>query len=615
MKKQTLKKPRQKNCRGGCSPSGGASSFVYIPHNIGAAVRSGLNHVTQSGIPRDRDPITPKSRGAGSVSKKGGVIRKSYNLVEHHSSVALNGERIQEEEPIPQRRVSALPAKKGGHRGRFVSQSKSRTRGAAGKQNQYDEESKDNYSRANDYQSFASHAQYVESQKKNQLDKIVKNSQVLEQVPSALVLPANGLLKGNNIGDRDDLDLEDNFSAALTAKMNKSTVLEQPATIIPTNKYMAKAKEAFEKLRKQEISGKIPIYPQIFQSSQFFKEVYQENVKAAKKLLMGFKRHVFPNYGRRQQLFAKRTKKRKTIVFDIDETLVLASSKPHSIQQDVPPQQSNTTTIKFSGGWRSASGEPDQMAYLIFRPYLLEMLIELYQDFEIILFTKGTLEYAQAFSKAVHNYYFRSKLARPDFFSHYAFRMEGYGSGLGSRSPARTVRALDSSNLGFFSHVLSFKECLYSGENQMHLKDLKILEVGRNLQDIIIVDNTIKSFYLHMTNGIPIHDFEGDPTDRALFHLTTYLKSFLHEEDVRHSSGYGESGAAGMNSRKCSMNSQSGMGGGRMAAKSSFFKLKEGGATAAAPGGFQSNTALNKTSNQNMLGMISGGSNYQSQLS
>lgn len=67
----------------------------------------------------------------------------------------------------------------------------------------------------------------------------------------------------------------------------------------------------------------------------------------------------------------------------------------------------------------------------------------------------------------------------------------------------------------------------------MHLKDLKILEVGRNLQDIIIVDNTIKSFYLHMTNGIPIHDFEGEATDRALFHLTTYLKSFLHEEDVR----------------------------------------------------------------------------------
>ena len=36
-----------------------------------------------------------------------------------------------------------------------------------------------------------------------------------------------------------------------------------------------------------------------------------------------------------------------------------------------------------------------------------------------------------------------------------------------------------------------------------------------------------------MDNGIPIYDFEGSPNDRALFHLAVYLKSFLHEEDVR----------------------------------------------------------------------------------
>jgi TFIIF-interacting CTD phosphatase-like protein len=70
-------------------------------------------------------------------------------------------------------------------------------------------------------------------------------------------------------------------------------------------------------------------------------------------------------------------------------------------------------------------------------------------------------------------------------------------------------------------------------DNQLHLKDLKILEAGRSLADIIIVDNTIRSFYLHIANGIPIHDFEGDLNDRALLHLTTYLKSFQHEDDVR----------------------------------------------------------------------------------
>ena len=49
----------------------------------------------------------------------------------------------------------------------------------------------------------------------------------------------------------------------------------------------------------------------------------------------------------------------------------------------------------------------------------------------------------------------------------------------------------------------------------------------------MIVDNCVKSFYLHVENGIPIYDFEADPADKALFHLTVYLKSLLYEEDVR----------------------------------------------------------------------------------
>jgi|LauGreDrversion4_2_1035121.scaffolds.fasta_scaffold4084157_1 TFIIF-interacting CTD phosphatase-like protein len=67
----------------------------------------------------------------------------------------------------------------------------------------------------------------------------------------------------------------------------------------------------------------------------------------------------------------------------------------------------------------------------------------------------------------------------------------------------------------------------------MYLKDLKVLEGGRNLSEIVIVDNTVASYYLNMENGVPIIDFEGNPNDRALFHLTVYLKSLLYEEDVR----------------------------------------------------------------------------------
>jgi hypothetical protein len=168
------------------------------------------------------------------------------------------------------------------------------------------------------------------------------------------------------------------------------------------------------------------------------------------------------------------------------------------------------------------------------------MLIELYPHFELILFTVGTQEYAHAFSKALHSFYWKSKFAQQGFFSQYAQNTNVVfnASGINIKSPARSIRNMEygfgnQGGQGFFSHILSFKECLYSRHNEMHLKDLKILEAGRNLSDIIIVDNTIKSFYLQMDNGLPIYDFEADSTDPALLHLTVYLKTFLLEEDVR----------------------------------------------------------------------------------
>ncbi len=55
--------------------------------------------------------------------------------------------------------------------------------------------------------------------------------------------------------------------------------------------------------------------------------------------------------------------------------------------------------------------------YLCFRPYLLEMLIELYPHYEIILFSVGSMEYAHSFCMAVYNLYWKSKLASPNFFT------------------------------------------------------------------------------------------------------------------------------------------------------------------------------------------------------
>mmetsp|Transcript_28811 Transcript_28811/g.27737 ORF Transcript_28811/g.27737 Transcript_28811/m.27737 type:complete len:84 (+) Transcript_28811:137-388(+) len=81
--------------------------------------------------------------------------------------------------------------------------------------------------------------------------------------------------------------------------------------------------------------------------------------------------------------FRKTSKKKKTIVLDIDETLVYATTDKKELTQC-----DEAIVIKMTkfGGMAKA--------YLSFRPYLHEMLEELSKDFELILYTCGTASYA-----------------------------------------------------------------------------------------------------------------------------------------------------------------------------------------------------------------------------
>ena len=81
---------------------------------------------------------------------------------------------------------------------------------------------------------------------------------------------------------------------------------------------------------------------------------------------------------------------RKTIVFDIDETLVYATTNRNEVKTI-----DETIFIKMTRFGGQAK------AFLSFRPYLHEMLDELSKDFELILYTCGTASYAACFAEAV----------------------------------------------------------------------------------------------------------------------------------------------------------------------------------------------------------------------
>jgi CTD small phosphatase-like protein 2 len=165
---------------------------------------------------------------------------------------------------------------------------------------------------------------------------------------------------------------------------------------------------------------------------------------------------------------------RKTLVFDLDETLVHCVEDP-SEKADIE------VVINFpSGEWVQAG--------VNVRPYAKECLMEAAKDFEVIVFTASHQCYADAV--------------------------------LDHLDPDRTL-----------IHSRLYRENCIVMKN-MHIKDLRILR-NRKLKNIVIVDNAAYSFAYQLENGIPIISWHNDPHDRELFNLIDYLKVLANAEDVR----------------------------------------------------------------------------------
>ena len=72
--------------------------------------------------------------------------------------------------------------------------------------------------------------------------------------------------------------------------------------------------------------------------------------------------------------------------------------------------------------------------------------------------------------------------------------------------------------------------CIY--KNGYFIKDLRIIK-NRDLNNIIIVDNSIISFANHLDQGIPIPSFFGNKDDNMLLFLLNFLKELSAENDIK----------------------------------------------------------------------------------
>lgn len=163
-----------------------------------------------------------------------------------------------------------------------------------------------------------------------------------------------------------------------------------------------------------------------------------------------------------------RTKGLKTLVLDLDETLLHSASYPISKPDFV---------LTLSDGSKY---------YVLKRPYVDEFLERMSSLYEIVIYTAGEKEYSTA-----------------------------------------VIDALDPNN--HISYILYRDHCLNSSlEFEKNLNRL-----GRDLKDVIFIDNLDENLRRQRENGLLIRDFYSDRRDRELQKLIPFLEYAATLDDVR----------------------------------------------------------------------------------
>jgi len=169
---------------------------------------------------------------------------------------------------------------------------------------------------------------------------------------------------------------------------------------------------------------------------------------------------------------SEKSRGKKCLVLDLDETLVHSSFQPIECSFQVP--------IVIDGIRHEV--------YVLKRPFVDEFLKSVAKHFELVVFTASLSEYANP-----------------------------------------VLDTLDRE--GLIEHRL-FRESCVLHEGQAYVKDLSRL--GRKLKDCIIVDNSPLSYLYDPTNAIGCTSWFGDPHDVELVDMCPMLNIHLKQcKDVR----------------------------------------------------------------------------------
>jgi len=161
---------------------------------------------------------------------------------------------------------------------------------------------------------------------------------------------------------------------------------------------------------------------------------------------------------------------KKTLVLDLDETLVHSSFKPIAQPDYVIPVQIENQVHNV---------------YVLKRPGVDEFLKAMGEIYEIVIFTASVGKYADPVLDTLDKY--------------------------------KVVR-----------HRLFREACIHYKGN--YVKDLS--QLGRNLKHVIILDNSPASYIFHPTNAIPVTSWFNDLEDNELYELIPFLMDLKKVDNV-----------------------------------------------------------------------------------
>ena len=266
-------------------------------------------------------------------------------------------------------------------------------------------------------------------------------------------------------------------------KLNLENTTHVP---IPLNSYFSKTNkskdntnlklENNEPLETKENNNSLNITTKSFTKSQ------TNNNNINNDISQKIHRHLSPNektfYNKKKFLLPEKTSNKKTLVLDLDETLV------HSV-----------------GGMENGEGGEPQYDFIIqipqnnnsshdvhvmVRPHVEEFLQRMSKRFELVIFTASISKYANPLLNIV------------DKMGYVLFRL-------------------------FREHCTLI--------NTAFVKDLNLL--GRDAKDIIILDNNPTAYSLNHYNGFPIKSWFDDKNDDELLKICPILEFLSYVPDVR----------------------------------------------------------------------------------